>query len=1026
MSDMKKLIGAVSKLNEAYDFDLLKLSPQDRTKEQTRRGFAASKADAEVWHKGLKPHTPEVPKTKDKFLGQVHRQDDETTVDEDIEEDYEEDCPACNGTGRDFNGEGSEACLRCGGKGHLLNGGFDERTNGMDESTTGCNDGICLGAHVFPHSDKSGSPMEVISIVDDQRVKVKDDYGNVETMFIKDLVLEGVEPQFSAATSKGYVAYTGSKKEVEEYIRKNSGGADGKLHIKPIKRKTTESDDGALTEELRVAFEDYVKNKAAPADEKTRITITYKDGHTQTKMVTDKERKRYETSDSVEKVVDAKGSKGRLDDTKLSEGFGRTYAEIVAQNLPKGLDDENQILDDAYDYVLGDKGAKTARNLLHYTEDFPSDVVTAYNWLEQGGRNHVTESDDDVDPTRNYWRDIRDKKMADRQARQEKKLANYRKRLSAGKVDTSKFGYQKLGGDISPDWAKNQATMQEDSSDPASYPTFLQYVYKKMKNEFSDMSEVEDLFDYAYLSDIEFDEVLQHIGAKTSAKKYLTESLVWLLQNMSDKTYTKEMKHLAAEWIMLVAGPLDEYAKTMVEGKKTSFDLGSKAINEAKGGFGGSVAQAQHEITWLKNKIAELQPKLAKRPSTAKEIKDLERQIRERELAIGFQDHVTESDNSDLDGDDFVSDAEYNKLAAHVKQKYPGFKLSGVSANSDSTINYQAMSQAGKTVSGVFDGKADIDVTEAMLPKGEEVDIRRKMIKYIARYNSSLSLEDLDQLDTNTLKTEYKKCQQKRRAWIDARSEWWNAPDSDKDQRKKEMDDIWGDGQGSLQFEAKGKSENRELWDKINSKGVQPPIDRERYTDLSHEGLEGPFRMKTGAILYYDPKEGKYYNRDTDMFVSNEEMDEINRYGLSENAPAKKSMSPEKLAKIAKMRAMLEKLGGAVKEARSKMGSKIEEEAPIDQVVANAAPAGSQVTTAQPSAGAPAAATATSASKPGAATTAVAPAAPSAPTPPASADQAKSTATVVKAITDDPTVAAKLKSNPAAADAVRTVLGLKP
>ncbi len=64
-----------------------------------------------------------------------------------------------------------------------------------------------------------------------------------------------------------------------------------------------------------------------------------------------------------------------------------------------------------------------------------------------------------------------------------------------------------------------------------------------------------------------------------------------------------------------------------------------------------------------------------------------------------------------------------------------------------------------------------------------------------------------------------------------------------------------------------GKSENRELWDRIKSKGVVPGIDRERYTDMSGEGLEGPFRMKNGQVLYYDPKEGKYYNRDTDMYV---------------------------------------------------------------------------------------------------------------------------------------------------------------
>ena len=49
-------------------------------------------------------------------------------------------------------------------------------------------------------------------------------------------------------------------------------------------------------------------------------------------------------------------------------------------------------------------------------------------------------------------------------------------------------------------------------------------------------------------------------------------------------------------------------------------------------------------------------------------------------------------------------------------------------------------------------------------------------------------------------------------------------------------------------------------------------IDRERYTDLSHEGLEGPFMFSSGKVLYYDPKEGKYYDRDSDFYVDHKEM----------------------------------------------------------------------------------------------------------------------------------------------------------
>ena len=66
----------------------------------------------------------------------------------------------------------------------------------------------------------------------------------------------------------------------------------------------------------------------------------------------------------------------------------------------------------------------------------------------------------------------------------------------------------------------------------------------------------------------------------------------------------------------------------------------NKGVTEGsttRGGFGGSASQAQHEIQWLKNKIETLKPLLAKKPSVARQIKDLERQIRERELAISYQ-----------------------------------------------------------------------------------------------------------------------------------------------------------------------------------------------------------------------------------------------------------------------------------------------------------------------------------------------------------------------------------------------------
>ena len=38
------------------------------------------------------------------------------------------------------------------------------------------------------------------------------------------------------------------------------------------------------------------------------------------------------------------------------------------------------------------------------------------------------------------------------------------------------------------------------------------------------------------------------------------------------------------------------------------------------------------------------------------------------------------------------------------------------------------------------------------------------------------------------------------------------------------------------------------------------------------KGLEGPFHYPSGAVLYYDPKVGEYYDPRTDWYVSNEDV----------------------------------------------------------------------------------------------------------------------------------------------------------
>ena len=52
-----------------------------------------------------------------------------------------------------------------------------------------------------------------------------------------------------------------------------------------------------------------------------------------------------------------------------------------------------------------------------------------------------------------------------------------------------------------------------------------------------------------------------------------------------------------------------------------------------------------------------------------------------------------------------------------------------------------------------------------------------------------------------------------------------------------------------------------------------------KYTE--RPGLEGPFFYPNGQVLYYDPKEGKYYDPTTDFYVEYEDVQELQNQVLS-------------------------------------------------------------------------------------------------------------------------------------------------
>ena len=54
--------------------------------------------------------------------------------------------------------------------------------------------------------------------------------------------------------------------------------------------------------------------------------------------------------------------------------------------------------------------------------------------------------------------------------------------------------------------------------------------------------------------------------------------------------------------------------------------------------------------------------------------------------------------------------------------------------------------------------------------------------------------------------------------------------------------------------------------------------DREKWTQ--RKGLEGPFFYANGRVLYYDPREGAYWDPRTDFYVSADELNDIHDHLL--------------------------------------------------------------------------------------------------------------------------------------------------
>lgn len=67
---------------------------------------------------------------------------------------------------------------------------------------------------------------------------------------------------------------------------------------------------------------------------------------------------------------------------------------------------------------------------------------------------------------------------------------------------------------------------------------------------------------------------------------------------------------------------------------------------------------------------------------------------------------------------------------------------------------------------------------------------------------------------------------------------------------------------------------------KTEGYSILPSIDRNKYQ--TRQGLEGPFQTKAGKVVYYDPKEGSYYDPDTDMYLTYDEWKKLDEFKQGE------------------------------------------------------------------------------------------------------------------------------------------------
>ena len=93
----------------------------------------------------------------------------------------------------------------------------------------------------------------------------------------------------------------------------------------------------------------------------------------------------------------------------------------------------------------------------------------------------------------------------------------------------------------------------------------------------------------------------------------------------------------------------------------------------------------------------------------------------------------------------------------------------------------------------------------------------------------------------------------------------------------------------------------RDHYRRYKNKNRVTSIDRERFPNREREGLEGPYRTKkTGLIYYYDTKAKKYYDPQTDMYLSVDDIMESMGINESDHYSKKDLYTDKDIKKLSK------------------------------------------------------------------------------------------------------------------------------